>query len=64
MAKTVSVTVTTNGPEAGSITVETHGFNGKGCQAIHDAFSSGGDRKTFEKKPEYNQTQTQTQTAR
>lgn len=64
MAQTVKVTVTTEGPEAGQISVETSGFQGQGCAAIHLAFSSGGDRKTFTKKPEWNATQTKTQTAR
>lgn len=64
MAKTVTVTVTTEGPEAGIISVETSGFNGVGCAAIHAAFSDGGERKTFTKKPEWNATQTKTQTAR
>lgn len=64
MAKIITVSVTLDGPGAGNVAVETHGFQGKGCEAIHNAFSNGGTRKSFKKKPEYNQTQTTANTQR
>lgn len=59
--KTVRIIVEMEGPGAGQIQVETEGFQGKGCEAIHNALSSGGDRQSFKKKPEWNQVQTNLQ---
>lgn len=33
--------------------VETEGYEGKGCDAVHEAFEQMGDRLDTERKPEY-----------
>ena len=56
MAKTKLVTVAID-PNTGGFTVDTTGFEGKGCADIHRMFEGIGDGGTTTKKPEYNQTQ-------
>jgi hypothetical protein len=39
--------------EAGTFSVDTAGFQGTGCQGIHDAFAKMGKVTKEVKKPEY-----------
>lgn len=39
--------------EAGTFSVDTEGFHGQGCSAIHKAFESMGTVTKDVKKPEY-----------
>lgn len=65
-AQTINIEVDhdLNSATAGQINVETSGFKGKGCDAIHAAFSSGNGVKKNVKKPEYKAVQQQHQVAR
>jgi hypothetical protein len=58
--KTVKVAFNT---ETGVLDIQTEGFQGKGCEAVHAAFA-GGTPKNFVKKLEYNQVQVNNQYAR
>jgi hypothetical protein len=40
-------------PHTDTMTVDTEGFQGKGCRAIHDAFEAMGPVITETVKPEY-----------
>ena len=42
---------------AEGISVNTEGFQGKGCEAIHKAFSQLGKVTEHKKKPEYHKVQ-------
>ena len=57
MAKTKLITVTIDAQGGSGFTVDTTGFEGKGCADIHRMFESIGGSGTTTKKPEYNQTQ-------
>jgi hypothetical protein len=56
MAKIITMTIETEGAEAGDATVELDGYKGKGCHAIQEIFAKalGGKTKKLVRKPEYN----------
>jgi hypothetical protein len=56
MAKIITVTIETEGLDAGDATVELDGYKGKGCHAIQEIFTKalGGKTKKLVRKPEYN----------
>ena len=57
MAKTKLVTVTVDLQSGTGFTVDTTGFEGKGCADMHKMFENIGGIGTTTKKPEYNQNQ-------
>ena len=57
MAKTKLVTVVIDQIGGNGFTVDTTGFNGKGCADIHRMFEGIGGSGTTTKKPEYDQIQ-------
>jgi hypothetical protein len=57
MAQAKLITVTIDQTGGKGFTVDTTGFQGKGCADIHKMFEGIGGPGTTTKKPEYNQTQ-------
>jgi len=51
-AKTITVELD---PDTASISVDTNGFQGQGCDAIHKMFANIGTVTASKKKPEYKQ---------
>lgn len=60
-AKTITVLFD---PETDKISVETSGFQGEGCTAMHQAFSGSATPAEFIKKPEFKAVQLNRQTVR
>ena len=55
----VSLNTDLDSAKCGVIDVETTGFQGKGCGAIHAMFAGIGEMTKIVKKPEYRATQQQ-----
>lgn len=64
--KTINVILNTDptSEDCAKVTVDTNGFEGKGCDAIHQMFANLGEVTSNVKKPEYKAIQRQQVVAR